>query len=108
MVLEALDSIRDAEEKVEAMRQAVKKEITAYDQQKSQQFKQIQAASQENVATLLQELEAQHAEQLEKEKMLLLNDAKKQNQDFKNKYEQNKDAIVDHIIERVKQVYGSQ
>ncbi|MFD1899910.1 hypothetical protein GQR36_07295 [Enterococcus termitis] len=57
---------------------------------------------------MLQELEAQHAEQLEKEKMLLLNDAKKQNQDFKNKYEQNKDAIVDHIIERVKQVYGSQ
>jgi V/A-type H+-transporting ATPase subunit G/H len=108
MVLEALDSIRDAEEKVETMRQAVKKEIAAYEQQKSQQFKQMQAVSQENVATLLQELEAQHAEQLEKEKMLLLNDAKKQNQTFRNKYEQNKDAIVDHIIERVKKVYGSQ
>ncbi|GGC83813.1 hypothetical protein [Enterococcus wangshanyuanii] len=108
MVLEALERIQDAEKKVEEMRQTAQKEIMTYEQKKAQQFKQLQGESQEKVSKILQNQEMQLTEQLEQERILLLSEAKEQNQEFRNKYEQNKEAIVDHIIERVKKVYGSQ
>lgn len=108
MVLEALEHIQDAEKKVEEMRQTAQKEILMYEQEKAQKFKQLQDGSQEKVSKMLQDREMQLSEQLEQERVLLLSEAKEQDQEFRNKYEQKKDAIVDHIIERVKKVYGSQ
>lgn len=107
MVLEALDRIREAEDKVNGMRQAVKKEIRLYELKKSDEFKKRQEESQIKVTALLHELETQKYEQLQKEKEILLSEAKEQNQEFRQKYEKNKESIIDHIIERVKKIYGS-
>ncbi|MBO0447135.1 V/A-type H+/Na+-transporting ATPase subunit G/H [Enterococcus sp. AZ170] len=108
MVLEALDKIREAEKDVEVMRQLVKEELTVYEQEKTDALKQKKEESQKKVTCLLQELETQKEQQLQKEKDLLLSEAKEQNQDFEKKYEKNKDSIIDYVIERVKEIYGSQ
>ncbi|WP_245558655.1 hypothetical protein [Enterococcus caccae] len=108
LVLKALDKIQEAEKCVEKMRQAAKVEMNKYEQQKAEAFKRKQADSQEKVTTLLQTLESQKNEQLQKQKDLLLSDAKEQNQIFKEKYEKNKNSIIDLVIERVKTIYGSQ
>ncbi|WP_086313393.1 V/A-type H+/Na+-transporting ATPase subunit G/H [Enterococcus sp. 7F3_DIV0205] len=108
MVLEALDKIRDAEDNVEKMRQNAKDELNVYEQKKADDFKKKQEESQEKVKMLLRELETQKNEQLQKEKDILLSEAKIQNQDFREKYEKNKESIIDHVIERVKKIYGSQ
>ncbi|ALS00434.1 hypothetical protein ATZ33_03315 [Enterococcus silesiacus] len=108
MVLEALDRIREAEADVERMRQTVKTELSLYEQKKAEKFKQKQVASQEKITVLLQELETQKNAELQKEKDILLSEAKEQNQDFREKYEKNKASIIDYVIERVKKIYGSQ
>ncbi|OJG68671.1 hypothetical protein RV09_GL000070 [Enterococcus moraviensis] len=108
MVLEALDKIREAEEAVEKKRQAIKKEIDSYEQEKNAVFQKRQQESQVKIAHLLHEIEEQKTEQLQKEKSLLISDAQKQNQDFREKYEKNKEVVIDHVIERVKNIYGSQ
>ncbi|WP_207695910.1 V/A-type H+/Na+-transporting ATPase subunit G/H [Enterococcus sp. DIV0212c] len=108
MVLEALDKIRDAENSVEKMRQEAKEEIGAYEQKQAANFKKKQEQSQEKVKRLLHELERQKSEQLQKEKNILLSEAQEQNQEFEEKYKKNKESIIDHVIERVKKIYGSQ
>lgn len=108
MVLEALDKIREAEESVEIMRQALKHELTLYEQEKTETLKHKKEKSQKKIMSLLQELEAQNEHQLQKEKDLLLSEAQEQNQDFKEKYDKNKESIIDYVIERVKEIYGSQ
>lgn len=108
MVLEALDKIREAEENVEKLRQSAKAEINSYEQKQAENFKQKQAASQAKVTALLETLDTQNSQQLEAEKEILLSEAKKQDQDFREKYEKNKEKIIDHVIERVKKIYGSQ
>ncbi|WYJ85261.1 V/A-type H+/Na+-transporting ATPase subunit G/H [Enterococcus sp. 12C11_DIV0727] len=108
LVLEALDKIREAEAHVEKMRQATKAEISTYEQTQAEKFKQKQVESQEKVTELLQTIESQQNEQLEKQKTILLSEAKKQTQEFKEKYGKNKDSIIDYVIERVKKIYGSQ
>ncbi|MBO0422247.1 hypothetical protein BCR22_03990 [Enterococcus plantarum] len=108
MVLEALDRIREAEDKVEKMRQVAKEELGKYEKKKSEEFQRRQEKSQAKVTALLHELETQQNEQLQKDKEILLSEAKEQNQNFRAKYEKNKEAIIDHVIERVKKVYGSQ
>lgn len=108
MVLEALDRIREAEDQVKKMRQAVKEEINGYEQEKVEELKRKQEESQEKIKRLLHELEEQKNEQLQREKFILLNEAQEQNQNFREKYEKNKDSILDHVIERVKKIYGSQ
>lgn len=108
MVLEALDKIREAEINVEAMRQTVKTELDLYEQKKAEEFKQKQVASQEKITGLLHELETKKNAELQKEKDILLSEAKEQNQDFREKYEQNQQPIIDYVIERVKKIYGSQ
>ena len=108
MVLEALDKIREAEDQVEKMRQAAKEEIGVYEQKKAIEFKNRQKKSQEKAKSLLHELESKQNEQLQNEKAVLLLEAQKQNQDFREKYENNRESIIDHVIERVKKIYGSQ
>ena len=108
MVLEALDRIREAEDKVEEMRHIAKEEIRSYEQIKSDDFKKKQEESQAKVTALLHEIEGQKKEELQKEKDSLLSEANEQNQNFKEKYEKNKESIIDHVIERVKKIYGSQ
>ncbi|WP_430601806.1 V/A-type H+/Na+-transporting ATPase subunit G/H [Enterococcus sp. DIV0724b] len=108
MVLEALDRIREAEDQVKKMRQAVKEEINGYEQEKVEDLKRKQEESQEKIKRLLHELEEQKNEQLQREKVILLNEAQEQNQNFREKYKKNKDSILDHVIERVKKIYGSQ
>lgn len=108
LVLEALNKIREAEENVEKMRQTAKAEVSAYEQKKAEEFKQKKAESQEKITDLLQTVETQKNEQLQKQKDILLSDAAEQTQEFKEKYEKNKDSIIDYVIERVKKIYGSQ
>ncbi|MGX7245266.1 hypothetical protein ACWOC1_10455 [Enterococcus quebecensis] len=108
MVLEALDKIRDAEEQVDQMRQTLKEELAMYEQKKATDLKKKQEVSQEKVTAVLQELETQKNEQLQKEKVVLLSEAKEQNLSFQEKYEKNKESIIDHVIEGVKTIYGSQ
>ncbi|MEI5992105.1 hypothetical protein [Enterococcus crotali] len=108
MVLEALDKIREAEINVETMRQTVKTELDLYEQKKAEEFKQKQMVSQEKITALLHELETQKNAELQKEKDILLSEAKEQNQDFREKYEKNQESIIDYVIERVKKIYGSQ
>ncbi|MEI5992717.1 hypothetical protein [Candidatus Enterococcus mansonii] len=108
MVLEALDRIREAEEKVESMRQKTREELIAYEQKKSASLKKQQEDSQEKVTTFLHEFEMKRTDELQKEKEILLKDAKNQDQEFREKYQKNKETMIDHVIERVKEIYGSQ
>lgn len=108
MVLEALDKIREAEESIKKMRQTAEKEISTYEQNKAIEFKKKQEDSQDKVNGLLQKLETQKNEQLQREKDVLLSEAKEQDQEFKEKYEKNHESLIDYVIERVKKIYGGQ
>lgn len=108
MVLEALDKIGEAEDRVTKMRQELKENLVSYEQEKAEIFKREQEESQAKVAKILRELEAQKEQQLQKEKVELLSEAKEQNKEFEEKYKKNKESIIDHVIERVKEIYGSQ
>lgn len=108
MVLEALDKIRKAEASIKKMRQIAEKEISTYEQNKAIEFKKKQEDSQDKVNVSLQKLEKQKNEQLQREKDVLISEAKEQDQEFKEKYEKNHDSLIDYVIERVKKIYGGQ
>lgn len=108
MVLEALEQIRQAEEKVSELKRLSKDEIRQYEEQKMKEIKELQTASNQKVLALATELESSQTQQLEKERALLLQEATATEKRFQEKYQKNKEQMIDYIIERVKKVYGSQ
>ncbi|MBL1226972.1 hypothetical protein [Enterococcus sp. BWR-S5] len=108
MVLDALEQIRQAEEQVQQMKKDVQQEMTDFEMKKNQEILQLQKSSQEKVKKLLQETEHFQQEQLKTEKDILLKDAEEQKKSFQSKYDGNKNQMIEYIVERVNELYGSQ
>lgn len=108
LVLKALDQIHAAEEQAALLKEQVKAEIAAYEQEKKEQLQLLRTASQEKVTSSLVSVKEEQAERLQKEKQKLVSEAEKQTQDFIEKYELNKERVIHSIIERVKKNYGSE
>ena len=108
MVLEALEQIRKAEEKVSDLKRVSKDEVRQYEEQKMKEIKDLQAASNQKVVAILDDLENIQTEQLKKERELLLEEAEATEKRFQEKYQKNKAQMIEYITERVKKVYGSQ
>lgn len=108
MVLDALEQIRQAEDQVQQMKKDVQQEMTDFETKKNQEILQLQKSSQEKVKKLLQETEHFQQEQLKTEKDILLKDAEEQKKSFQSKYDSNKNQMIEYIVERVNELYGSQ
>lgn len=108
MVLEALEQIRKAEEKVGDLKGISKNEVRQYEEQKMKEIKELQAASNQKVVAISTDLENIQTEQLKKERELLVKEAEATEKRFQEKYQKNKNQMIDYITERVKKIYGSQ
>ena len=92
MVQEVLEQIKAAEDAVEEHRQQAKMNCRLYEEQKQERLAELRQESEEAVEKVLTDSLATQ------EKML---------QALHERYEANKEQVIDSIIERVKDVYGS-
>lgn len=108
MVLDVLDKIKQAENQIEQQRQLAQKECQEYEAQKQAQLVQLKTESAQEIEKLQGNYIALQAELLQQERQQLLEEAEQTATVLNERYEKNKEQVIDEIIERVKDVYGSQ
>lgn len=107
MVQEVLEQIKAAEDAVEEHRQQVKMNCRLYEEQKQERLAKLRQESEEAVEKVLTDSLATQEKMLQLEKEQLLDETKRTEQALHERYEANKEQVIDSIIERVKDVYGS-
>ena len=106
MVQEVLEQIKAAEDAVEEHRQQAKMNCRLYEEQKQERLAELRQESEEAEKVLTDSLATQE-KMLQLEKEQLLDETKRTEQALHERYEANKEQVIDSIIERVKDVYGS-
>ncbi|EFT94623.1 hypothetical protein [Enterococcus faecalis] len=107
MVQEVLEQIKAAEDEVEEHRQQAKMNCRLYEEQKQERLAELRQESEEAVEKVLTDSLATQEKMLQLEKEQLLDETKRTEQALHERYEANKEQVIDSIIERVKDVYGS-
>ena len=107
MVQEVLEQIKAAEDAVEEHGQQAKMNCRLYEEQKQERLAELRQESEEAVEKVLTDSLATQEKMLQLEKEQLLDETKRTEQALHERYEANKEQVIDSIIERVKDVYGS-
>lgn len=107
MVQEVLEQIKAAEDAVEEHWQQAKMNCRLYEEQKQERLAKLRQESEEAVEKVLTDSLATQEKMLQLEKEQLLDETKRTEQALHERYEANKEQVIDSIIERVKDVYGS-
>lgn len=108
MVLEALEQIKKSEEQVENLKKESQIEIETYEKQKIRELELLRDTSSKRIADNLQaEQEAKETILLE-EKESFSNEMQQKRTEYQKQFEQNKEAAITYVMERVENLYGSQ
>ena len=100
MVQEVLEQIKAAEDAVEEHRQQAKMNCRLYEEQKQERLAELRQESEEAVEKVLTDSLATQEKMLQLEKEQLLDETKRTEQALHERYEANKEQVIDSIIER--------
>lgn len=107
-MLEALETIKSAEEQNEIKKQKLLAELTAYEASKKQMLQEKREELRTDFSNVLSEREQVLAKELEGEEQELASNAENAIKLMEENYGSKKDQTIQKIIERVISEYGSQ
>ncbi|MGX6961528.1 hypothetical protein [Vagococcus xieshaowenii] len=103
---EALQKLQVAEKENVYKKECLLKELTSYEEEKKQLLAKEKQLLKEEMALLLKEKEALEQKKLEEEKDVLQEKNNQLIEQLTARYDQNNEAAVRAIIERVRETYG--
>ncbi|MFV0558355.1 MAG: hypothetical protein ACK5MW_06915 [Enterococcus sp.] len=104
---EALERIRNAELRNEQAEKELLQTLSEFRLEKENELKQLSDSLKNQRKETLEAKEEQKQERLELQKATLLSKASEDKKNYQITYEQNHEVVVDDLLERVKQIYGS-
>lgn len=106
-MLDALETIHNAEEAIEQRKKDLQNELKQYSEEKAADIERRKGQNQLLLNQLISEKEEAEERALQQARELLLAEAKEVRENLQEQYEKTYQQAIDLIIGRVKETYGS-